>query len=291
MRLVRFERDGRRAVGVLSDGAVTPIEDVEELDAKTLEFCLGPHRHRFGTPLTEGEVRLLPPISRPGKIICVGLNYRAHAAESKRDLTEYPVLFTKFAQALIGPGDPVILPPESGQVDYEGELAVIIGRRARRVSAHDALGFVAGYAVANDVTMRDYQYKTHQWLQGKSWDHSTPLGPALVTRDEVADPAALRLELSLNGETMQSADTSAMIFDVPYLVSAISEFTTLDPGDVLLTGTPSGVGYRRSPQRFLTDGDVVEVSVASVGRISNRVISETVPAQADDALSTLRRGN
>ena len=166
--------------------------------------------------LSLAEVTLRPVVPRPGKIICVGLNYHAHVAETKRDLPEYPVLFTKFATSLTGPYDPVPCPPESEAIDYEGELAVVIGRRARRVSRERALDVVAGYTVANDVTMRDYQYKTHQWLQGKAWDRSTPLGPMLVTPDEVGDPGALKLRTTVNGQVVQDASTELLIFDVAH---------------------------------------------------------------------------
>ena len=224
------------------------------------------------------EVRLGPPVRAPGKIICVGLNYAPHVEESHRDLPTYPVLFTKFASSLIGPYDDIAVPDESEQVDFEGELAVIIGTRARRVTREQALDFVAGYAVANDVTMRDYQYKTHQWLQGKAWDRSTPVGPYLVTPDEIGDPAELKIELQLNGAVMQTGSTAEMIFDVATLVSTISEFTALEAGDTILTGTPSGVGYRRDPQVFLRPGDEVSVEIESLGRIENRITAEVKSA-------------
>jgi acylpyruvate hydrolase len=190
------------------------------------------------------------------------------------------VLFTKFSEALVGPTDPIVLPPESHQVDFEGELAVIIGRAGRRIAVDRALDHVAGYSVANDVTMRDYQYKTHQWLQGKTWENSTPLGPWLVTSDEVGDPQSLSLSLSINGEQMQSSGTDLMIFDIATLIAHISEFVTLNVGDVLLSGTPGGVGFRRDPQRFLRDGDVVRVEIGGVGEIENHVVSDhdlTIP--------------
>jgi acylpyruvate hydrolase len=166
-----------------------------------------------------------------------------------------------------------VLPPESVQVDYEAELAVVIGRRGRRIPVDQADAHVLGYTVCNDVTMRDYQYKTHQWLQGKAWDNSTPLGPYLVLPSE-ADLTAAGIRTLLNDEVLQSSDTSKLIFDIPTLISTISEFTTLEPGDVILTGTPGGVGYRRDPQVFLRDGDVVTVEVDGVGTLANRVRAE-----------------
>lgn len=221
------------------------------------------------------EARFRPVIPRPGKVICVGLNYGAHIEETMRDESDYPVLFTKFATSLTGPFDAISCPPESTAIDYEGELAVIIGQAARRVPREHAAGVVAGYAVANDVTMRDYQYRTHQWLQGKAWDRSTPLGPELVTAEDVPDPGRLRLRTFVNGEQVQDASTELLIFDVATLVSVISEFATLEPGDVILTGTPGGVGFRREPQLLLGDGDLVAVEIDGVGRLENRFVAES----------------
>ena len=182
------------------------------------------------------------------------------------------MLFTKFATTLAGPDDAIPLPPESDAIDYEGELLVVIGERGRRIPRERALEHVAGYAVANDVTMRDYQYKTHQWLQGKDWDATTPVGPDLVTRDEVPDPTTLRT--FVNGEKVQESSTELMIFDVATLVSVVSEFAAIEPGDLILTGTPGGVGYRREPPLLLKDGDVVVVEIDGVGRLENRCVAE-----------------
>ncbi|NRQ32178.1 fumarylacetoacetate hydrolase family protein [Nonomuraea sp. NN258] len=213
---------------------------------------------------------MFPPA---GKILCVGLNYREHVDETGRELPAYPVWFTKFPSALIGHEDDILLPPESRQVDYEAELAVVIGEPGRRIARADALDHVLGYTVANDVTMRDYQYKTHQWLQGKAWDRSTPIGPELVPADAV-DPHKLDISLRLNGATMQASNTSLLIFDIPTLISLASEFTRVERGDLILTGTPGGVGYRRDPQVFLSDGDVVEVEIEGLGVLRNTVRSE-----------------
>jgi len=275
MRFVTAEHDGRRLAGLLDGEQVIPLDGIAELGADTPRALLAdpPLAPERAIPLA--DVRLLPPVPNPRRVICVGLNYKTHVHETGRELPTYPVLFTKFASSLLGPSDPIALPPEAAQVDWEAELAVVIGERCRRVPRADALDVVAGYTVANDVTMRDYQYKTHQWLQGKAWDRSTPLGPALVTPDEVGDPGALEISLTRNGETMQAASTSKLIFDVATLIATVSEFTTLDPGDVLLTGTPGGVGYRRDPQVFLADGDVVAVEISRVGRIESRVTLET----------------
>jgi acylpyruvate hydrolase len=183
------------------------------------------------------------------------------------------VLFPKYASSLIGPTDDILLPPEATQADYEGELAVIIGRSGRRISEEDALDHVLGYSVCNDVTMRDYQYKTHQWMQGKAWDNSTPIGPYVITPDEV-DLASAGIRTILNDEVVQDSDLSYLIFSIPKLIATISEFTTLQPGDVILTGTPAGIGYRRTPQLFLNDGDTVTVEIDGVGSITNKVTTE-----------------
>jgi 2-keto-4-pentenoate hydratase/2-oxohepta-3-ene-1,7-dioic acid hydratase in catechol pathway len=221
-----------------------------------------------------GDVNLLPVVPRPPKIICAARNYAAHAAEGGADVPSHPDLFARFAQTLVAHRAPIVLPAVSAMVDWEAELAVIIGQRAHRVPAAEALDIVAGYAPFNDVSMRDYQRRTPQWLAGKNFDSSGPFGPALVTRDEVADPHALRLELHVNGELMQSASTADMVFSIPELISDISSWITLEPGDVIATGTPAGVGVLRSPPRFLKAGDVVRVTVEGVGVLENPVIEE-----------------
>jgi acylpyruvate hydrolase len=273
VRVVTAEQQGLTFAGVLDESRVVPIAGAARIGPALLgalpDVSLEPDR-----AVSVQDVRLLPPVPEPGKVICVGLNYAAHIAETRRGDSDYPILFTKFATSLIGAFDPIVKPEVSEQVDYEGELAVIIGKPTRDVAAASAMDSVAGYAVANDVTVRDYQYKTHQWLQGKAWDRSTPVGPALVTPDEVGDPQDLELELTLNGEVMQSSSTSLMIFDIATLISVVSQFTTLRPGDILLTGTPGGVGYRRDPQVFLNEGDVVAVDIGRVGRIENRVVAD-----------------
>jgi acylpyruvate hydrolase len=261
------------AVAIDGDQAV-PLRGVTELGPGTsLSDLRAAELDRAGA-LPLDALRFRPVVPRPGKVVCVGLNYRAHIEETGRDESDYPVLFTKFSTTLTGPFDPIPLPPESDAVDYEGELVVVIGERVRRVPRDRAISAVAGYCVANDVSMRDYQYRTHQWLQGKAWDASTPVGPALVTADEVPDPGALTLRTILNGETVQESSTELLIFDIPTLISTISEFATLEPGDLILTGTPSGVGARRDPPRLLKDGDVVTVEVDGIGRIENRFVAE-----------------
>jgi len=266
-----LHEDTPLAVAIEGDRAV-PLKGIRELGSETpLSLLRDPPLDRESS-LSANELHRRPLVPRPGKVICVGLNYAAHIEETKREHSDYPVLFTKFATTLTGPYDPIPLPPESEAIDYEGELVVVIGERGRRVPRERALEHVAGYAVANDVSMRDYQYKTHQWLQGKAWDASTPVGPDLVTVDEIAEPLTLRT--FVNGEKVQEASTELLIFDVATLVSVVSEFATLEPGDLILTGTPGGVGYRRDPQLLLADGDVVVVEVDRVGRLENRCVAD-----------------
>jgi acylpyruvate hydrolase len=263
----------RRFAALVEGDAVRPLEAIAELGRETpSELLADPPLSDERVPLA--DVTLRPVVPRPGKVVCVGLNYKAHVEEGVYDLPDYPVLFSKFAETLVGAGQPVLVPPESEAVDYEAELAFVIGREARRVAGDEALAAVGGYTLANDVTMRDYQYRTHQWLPGKNWAGSTPLGPFLVTPDEVGDPHSLDISLELNGERMQEANTSLFIFDIPTLVATISEFIPLAPGDVVLTGTPSGVGYRREPKVLLRDGDRMVVEVERVGRLENPVAAE-----------------
>jgi acylpyruvate hydrolase len=265
---------GERRFAALVEGEeVLPLRDVEELGASTPSEVLA-DPPLTGESLRLEDVSLRPVIPRPGKIVCVGLNYKAHVDEGVYDVPDYPVLFSKFAETLVGAGQPVLVPPESEAVDYEAELAFVIGSPVRRAAGDAALAAVGGYTVANDVSMRDYQYKTHQWLPGKNWASSTPLGPFLVTPDEVGDPHALDISLERNGERMQAANTRLFIFDIPTIVATLSEFTPLVPGDVVLTGTPAGVGYRRDPKVLLEDGDRLVVEIENVGRLENTVAAE-----------------
>jgi acylpyruvate hydrolase len=265
--------DGQALAVAIEGDQGFPMADISELGAATpasLLRSVAPDRDR-AIPISELEYR--PVVPAPARVICVGLNYVAHAEEAGRVAPdEYPVLFTKFASSLTGPFADIPCPPESTAIDYEGELTVVIGERARRISKDRALDAVAGVTVANDVSMRDYQNKTHQWLPGKAWDDSTPVGPALVTLDDIPDLSDLTLRTIVNGETVQEASTSLMIFDIPTLVSAISEFTELEPGDLILTGTPSGVGFRRGPPLLMTQGDVVRVEVDGIGHVENRFV-------------------
>ena len=213
------------------------------------------------------------PVPRPGKIICIGLNYRDHAAESKMPIPEKPVVFSKFSTAVIAPGEPVVLPSTSQQVDYEAELAVVIGRRAKQVKADRAYDYVLGYTAFNDVTARDFQFADGQWQRGKSCDTFAPMGQTIVTTDAIPDPHKLSIKLVLNGQTMQDSNTDQLIFGVPALIEFLSESITLEPGDVIATGTPPGVGFARNPPVFLKPGDRMEVLIEGMGGLGNPVVA------------------
>jgi acylpyruvate hydrolase len=274
MRLASVFHKGRPVIVAVHGDDHVLVADNDELGPHTDFPALLASAEQADVVLDAAELQWRPVVPRPERVICLGLNYHAHVEETGRDLPTYPVFFTKWASTLSAAGAPVALPPESKKVDYEAELAVIIGRGGRRISRENALDHVAGYSVANDITMRDFQHRTHQWLQGKAWDASTPVGPYLVTPDEVPDVGAIDLRLELNGEEMQHSDTSLLIFDVPEIIARASEFTALAPGDILLTGTPGGVGARREPPVFLAPGDLLRVEIAGVGVLENPVISE-----------------
>jgi len=215
------------------------------------------------------------PVPRPGKLICIGLNYKDHAAESKMTIPEKPVVFSKFSTSVIAPGEPVVLPPQSKQVDYEAELAVVIGRRAKNVSADRAYDYVLGYTALNDVSARDFQFADGQWQRGKSCDTFAPMGQTIITTDTIPDPQKLAIKLTLNGETMQDSNTDQMIFGVARLIEFLSETITLEPGDVIATGTPAGVGFARNPPVFLKAGDDMQVLIEGMGGLGNPVVEET----------------
>ena len=256
------------------------------------QIQLGAKHAHGGTTLLEGELfgrlqdtgraadvqKLLAPV-QPTNILCIGLNYRKHAEEGGKPIPEHPVLFMKNASAVQNPGDPIQLPRKlpSQAVDYECELAVVIGKPCKNVSAADALKYVLGYTCANDVSARDWQSKWGggQWCRGKTFDTFCPLGPELVTTDEIPHPNALRIRTLLNGETMQDWTTQDMIFDVPTLIEFLSGSTTLSPGTVILTGTPHGVGFARTPPVFLKAGDTVTIDIEKIGALTNPVIEET----------------
>ncbi|TPV42550.1 fumarylacetoacetate hydrolase family protein [Bacillus dicomae] len=227
--------------------------------------------HKEKLVFEEGEVKIEAPVPSPGKIICVGHNYREHILEMKRELPAFPVIFAKFANTVVGPQDDIPFYPISEQLDYEAEFAFVIGKRARNVSEEDALQYVAGYTIVNDITYRDIQRRTIQWLQGKTVEGSAPMGPWLITSDELKNPSGLEIVLTVNGEKRQQSNTANLVFSVQYLVSFLSGLMTLEPGDVILTGTPGGVGVARNPQAFLKDGDIVRIEVDGVGVLENKV--------------------
>ena len=215
------------------------------------------------------------PVPRPGKIVCVGLNYRDHAEESGLAVPKVPVIFSKFSTCVIAPGEPVVIPTTSERVDYEAELAIVIGRRAKHVSAARAYEYVLGYTAFNDVTARDFQFGDGQWQRGKSCDTFAPMGQTIVTTDEIPDPHTLRISLELNGRVMQESNTDQLIFSVPQMIEFISASITLEPGDVIATGTPAGVGFARKPPVFLKPGDRMEVDIERIGRLGNPIVAAT----------------
>jgi 2-keto-4-pentenoate hydratase/2-oxohepta-3-ene-1,7-dioic acid hydratase in catechol pathway len=285
LRLVQYSVEHKNRLGVVIADRVVDVgkaADNAGLDTKAFtstlalleagDDALGFVRRLKGdgnaSPLS--DVHLECPVASR-KIVAVGLNYKDHAAEAGLKIPSAPLCFAKFTSSLSGPFDPIQLPAEDSQVDFEGELGVIIGRKARRVGEKSAMEHVAGYVVFNDVSARKWQFDDGQWTRGKSCDTFAPNGPFLVTADEVPDPGALRITTRLNGKIMQDSNTNQLIFNIPKIVSYFSHSFTLEPGDLIATGTPAGVGFSRKPPVYLNDGDVVEVEIERVGRISNRV--------------------
>ena len=232
------------------------------------------HAKEKGWLVPSSDAYWFAPVPRPGKLICIGLNYKDHAAESKMAIPENPVVFSKFSTAVIAPGEPVVLPRTSKQVDYEAELAVVIGRRAKNVSADRAYDYVLGYTAFNDVSARDLQFGDGQWQRGKSCDTFAPMGQTIVTTDQIPDQHKLSIKLTLNGQTMQDSNTDQLIFGVPRLIEFLSQTITLEPGDVIATGTPPGVGFARNPPVFLKAGDEMEVLIEGMGGLGNPVLEE-----------------
>lgn len=217
------------------------------------------------------DVEICPPVPRPPKIICIGLNYRDHAEESGMAIPTSPIIFSKFVTCIIGANQSILLPEGSEKVDYEAEFAFIVGRRAKNVKLEDAMDYVLGYTNFNDVSARDFQFADGQWVRGKSCDTFAPIGEFIATTDEITDPHNLRIQFRLNGETLQDSTTDQLIFKIPELIEFLSKFITLEPGDIVATGTPPGVGFARKPPIFLKDGDVAEVEIEGLGVLSNPV--------------------
>jgi 2,4-didehydro-3-deoxy-L-rhamnonate hydrolase len=282
MKLIRFGETGKEKPGVImADGTRRDVSAlVTEYDEtffgsdgiSNLEHWIAGNENNL--PIVSGDVRLGPPCARPSKLICIGLNYSKHAKESGAVLPPEPVIFFKATTAVTGPNDDIIIPKNSVKTDWEVELAVVIGKRASYVEEIDAPSHIAGYVLHNDVSEREFQMeRSGQWVKGKSADSFAPLGPFIATADEVADPGNLPLWLKVNGTTMQSSNTSDLIFKIPYLVSYISQFMTLLPGDIISTGTPAGVGLGLRPPRYLCPGDVVELGIDGLGTATQHVVA------------------
>ena len=266
MRLVTYQRNGHARSGVVVGGAVFDTGFATTREALAAD-AIEPGQ-RVGAL---DEVELGPPVTDPEKIVCLGLNYRDHAAESGLALPTAPLLFAKFRNSLTGPRAPIVLPSRGELIDYEAELAVVIGRRGKDIAAEDALEHVAGAMAFNDVTARDVQHATSQWTAGKAIDTFAPCGPALVTLDELGDLQDLAIRARVNGVTVQDGHTSQMIFGVAETIAFISSLMTLEVGDIIATGTPAGVGISRDPQVLLHDGDLVEIEIEGLGVLSNPV--------------------
>lgn len=278
MRLIRFGEKGRETPGIWKDGKIVDLRAIyPEIPDIGESFFRDGWLEKAAGIQEDGldmEVRMGCPISQPAKLICLGINYSEHKEETGFEKPANPLLFCKTPNALNGPFDPIVLPRTSLQVDWEVELAVIIGREGKRIPGKDAFDHIAGFCVMNDVSGRDVQLSESQWFRGKSFDTFAPLGPAIVTPDEIADVHNLRLTTEVNGERMQDGNTRDLIFDVPAIIEFISQDITLVPGDVIATGTPSGVGFFRDPPIVLKEGDKVECSIENIGGIRNEVIKE-----------------
>jgi acylpyruvate hydrolase len=278
MRLARIAVNGSPTVILRGESdAIATVDGRVFADLPELLAAAGGDAGRIqpGAAVSVNEQQLLSPVQRPRKIVCIGLNYRLHAEESKQPLPPKPVLFPKWDNAIAGPFEPIPLPKASSRVDWEAELAFVFGRRCRNVAAADAASAVFGFTCANDVSMRDFQFHTSQWGAGKAWDKAAPLGPAVVTSDEAGGVAPdLAIRGLLNGQVMQDSRTGDFIFHVPALVEYLTMIMTMEPGDLVLTGTPAGVGQGRTPPQYLKDGDEYEVQIEQIGSIRNLFISE-----------------
>jgi 2-keto-4-pentenoate hydratase/2-oxohepta-3-ene-1,7-dioic acid hydratase in catechol pathway len=283
MRFVTIQRSGYHEPGVLVDGEAIAIRGAG-FDDITAVLGGGPDAidrlRRWvddapgGARVAAADLKLGAPIPRPPKIICIGLNYRDHAIESNLPIPETPTVFAKFPTAVIGPGAPIVLPKASTRPDYEAEMAVVIGKGGRHIPEANWREHVFGYTILNDVSARDFQMATSQWTIGKTFDTFAPIGPAIVSADEIEDPHNLAISLELSGEIMQQSNTSNLIFKVPQLIAHLSSVFTLEPGDIIATGTPSGVGFARTPPRYLKAGDEVRVRVEGLGELYNPVVAE-----------------
>ena len=281
MKLMTYTTGGAATYGIAVDGGVIDagarlggkyptlaavleaeaLSEIEALAGQSADAALA-------------DVTFLPPLPAPEKIVCVGLNYEEHRVETNSEPSGYPVLFARFAHTQVGHRQPVIRPTNSERLDYEGELVAVVGKPARHVSRADALSHLAGYSIYLDGSVRDWQRHTHQFLPGKNFDATGGFGPWIVTADEIPDPTALTLTTRLNGEVMQQANTDQLIFNIPYLISYLSDFMALKPGDIIVTGTPGGVGDRRDPPVYMFGGDTIEVEISAIGTLSNPIVNE-----------------
>jgi len=278
MKIVTFSlADGRRRPGVLLDEGIVDLS--EQGFANVLDLIASRRTPEIGATqapvkLPWDRVQLLAPLSDPPRIFCIGLNYRDHAIESKMEIPSVPTVFLKLASAITGPGSPIVLPKISTQPDFEAELALVIGKGGAKIDAANWREHVFGYTILNDVSARDVQLAASQWTLGKSFPTFCPIGPAVVTADEIEDPHALDIRLDIDGEEMQHSNTRELIFRVPELIAYISSITPLQPGDIISTGTPSGVGLGRKPQRWLKPGETVTVEIAGLGKLANPTMAE-----------------
>jgi len=279
VKLVSFIQDGQALYGLVqgeayvapSAGFLARYPDLKTVLAANALAELQADVQKSGQRVAPAQVQAQAVIPAPGKVICVGLNYKTHVAETKRPDSEHPSLFLRFADSLAAHGDEVLRPEFSERFDWEGELAFVIGKGGRHIAAADAFDHIAGYTCFNDVSVRDWQRHTHQFTPGKNFPGTGPLGPFLLTRDEVPDVTQLTLQTRLNGQVVQHASLADLIFDIPTIVAYISRFTPLSPGDVIATGTPGGVGDRREPPLYMKEGDVVEVEITDLGVLRNRI--------------------
>jgi len=290
MKLVTFSRRSETHIGVLvrQDGRNVifdlslaqpslPLDMTEFLKLGDAAWALAKSALASADKrcyLSEADVTLLAPILRPGKIICLGHNYYDHTDSASGTSPEHPTFFAKYSNVIVGPYQPIIHPRADIQMDYEAELAVVIGKRSRYVAEECALDFVAGYTIFNDVSARDYQKRSSQWTLGKSFDTFGPMGPALVTADEIPDPGNLDLALTLNGQEMQHSNTCNLIFSIPFLIAYLTQVMTLEPGDLIATGTPSGTGAMHKPPVFMKPGDEVKIRIEKVGELVNPIVAE-----------------
>jgi 2-keto-4-pentenoate hydratase/2-oxohepta-3-ene-1,7-dioic acid hydratase in catechol pathway len=287
MKLLSYSLSGVPSWGALVNGRIVDLQAASQGRLPTLRSALAHWTlseiaalvAAYPPTIEVGDIAWLPVIPDAAKIFCIGLNYDEHRIEAKRDKTAQPTVFLRLAASQIGHDEPLLLPPESERFDYEGEIAVIIGRGGRRIAEEDAWEHIAGYAPYNDGSIRDWQSHTTQWTPGKNFPATGGFGPCMVTRGEIADGQELTLTTRLNGEVLQQATTAQLIFSIPRLISYLSTFIALEPGDVIVTGTPGGVGFKRTPPVFMRAGDTVEVEVSSVGTLVNTVAAEAPAPQ------------